>query len=600
MTIQRYNSHRPQGESPVKENSLVYLFSRTWKYAESRKKIVLLWTMFITAECINTFLNPLVWAKMIKVLQHEGITDASLQTLKVLLAISLGLTLVFWSLHGPARVIERSSAFLVKSNYRKHLLKGILTLPMSWHVGHHSGDTIDKIEKGSQALYSFSGNTFQIIYAMVKLVVSYGVLIYLSPSAGYIVATMMVISMFITMGFDRILIGQYSQLSKAENRIAERVYDAISNVSTVIILRVERLVFHAIGKKIDEPFDLNRRNNKLSETKWFLTEVCCKLMVVIVLGAYFHKERGAAAGVLVATSYLLIKYLDEIGGLFSKFTGLYGDIIVQRARTMNAEVLTDDFISGSFSNHVLPLTWQELQIRNLRFSHNNGNREFKLDDINMSIRRGERIAFVGISGGGKTTLLQVIRDLYQPQTLDLSVDGIPIPHGFEGISRAIALVPQNPEIFATTILENITLGAEHDQAAIDRFVAMSCFDEVLAKLPNGYASSIKEKGVNLSGGQQQRLALARGLLACQDKDLILLDEPTSSLDPTTEMRVYQNIFASFTDQAVISSVHRLHLLPMFDTIYLFEEGRIVASGTLREILATCPSFQKLWENYRQE
>jgi len=116
---------------------------------------------------------------------------------------------------------------------------------------------------------------------------------------------------------------------------------------------------------------------------------------------------------------------------------------------------------------------------------------------------------------------------------------------------------------------------------------------------NKFDSSIKEKGVNLSGGQQQRLALARGLLACHDKDIVLLDEPTSSLDTGTEMKVYGNIFREFYDKTIVSSIHRLHLLPLFNRIYFFSNGQIIASGSLSELLNQCLEFQELWRQYNE-
>jgi ABC-type multidrug transport system fused ATPase/permease subunit len=189
--------------------------------------------------------------------------------------------------------------------------------------------------------------------------------------------------------------------------------------------------------------------------------------------------------------------------------------------------------------------------------------------------------------------------LYHPSSFNLSVDEQIIPQGFEGISRAIALVPQNPEIFATTILSNITMGADYDIEFVHRFTDMACFTDVVLGLPKQFESSIKEKGVNLSGGQQQRLALSRGLLACHDKDIVLLDEPTSSLDTITEMKVYKSIFREFQGKTIISSIHRLHLLPLFDRICIFEGGQIIASGTLSELLSSCSQFEALWQQYTE-
>ena len=128
---------------------------------------------------------------------------------------------------------------------------------------------------------------------------------------------------------------------------------------------------------------------------------------------------------------------------------------------------------------------------------------------------------------------------------------------------------------------------------------MARFTEVAERLPKKFDSSIVEKGVNLSGGEKQRLALARGLLACEDKAIVLLDEPTSSVDSGNELAIYENIFREFKDKTIISSVHRLHLLQQFDTIYLFENGRIIASGSFAELLQLSPEFQAMWEKYSQ-
>lgn len=577
-------------------NPLIYLFGKTWHYsAGNRRQIVCYWLMFIAGESSFLFGQPLIWAELMNTVQVQGITSQSIQKLLVLLLLTIGIEVLCWSFHGPARLIEEVNAFKARTNYRRHLLKGVMTLPLEWHAEHHSGHIIDKIEKGTTGLYQFSETSFEVIYGMVQLVGSYCMLAYFSPPAGVIVAVMIVITALITIRFDRVLVGQYEAINKAENDISESVFDAVSNISTVIILRVEKLVFDTIMHKVEQPFSLVKRNNYLNEWKWFLTSMCCAVMAVLVMSAYFWQHLDAKEGVLLGSVFILIQYLQRMSELFIKFTRMYGEVLKRKARVTNAEELTKDFRSESFANHVLPRDWQVLSVEGLNFSYHSEAADLHLNDLSLSIARGERIALVGETGSGKTTFLKIMRDLYHPQSLTLSVDGQGIPHGFEGISRAIALVPQDPEIFATTILENITLGAEYDTAFVQRFTDMACFSEVVDGLPNKFGSSIKEKGVNLSGGQQQRLALSRGLLACYEKDIVLLDEPTSSLDTVTEMKVYTNILQGFEDKTIISSIHRLHLLPLFDRVCMFEGGRILASGTLAELLASCPKFASMWE-----
>jgi ABC-type multidrug transport system fused ATPase/permease subunit len=409
---------------------------------------------------------------------------------------------------------------------------------------------------------------------------------------------MMVLTLWIVMRFDKVLIGQYRELNRSENQIAATVLDAVSNITTVIILRVEKLVFNAIVSKTERPYGLFKRNSALNEVKWFLTTMCCAGTIVIVLGAYFLGHIGVSGGVLFGEVFLLYRYLGNIAEILSRFTNLYSETVQRRASVANAEELSDDFVDENFTNHVLPANWQNLSIEGLRFSYESaGEPKLHLDIVSLKIRRGEKIAFVGESGSGKTTLLKVMRDLYRPSELKLSVDGQEIPHGFDGIARAISLVPQAPEIFTATIRENITLGAEHEDDKILHYTGMAQFTEVVGKLPNGLDSSINEKGVNLSGGEQQRLALSRGLLASEDKDILLFDEPTSSLDATTERKIYRNIFAGFDGKTIVSSIHRLHLLPLFDRICVFDNGQIIATGSFDELMLGCPEFQVLWQQY---
>ena len=134
---------------------------------------------------------------------------------------------------------------------------------------------------------------------------------------------------------------------------------------------------------------------------------------------------------------------------------------------------------------------------------------------------------------------------------------------------------------------------------INRVCKTAHFSEVIEQLPKGLKSSIQEKGVNLSGGQKQRLALARVVLAARESEIVLLDEPTSSVDPKTEVKIYEKMFEEFKDKAVVSALHRLHLLTKFDHVYILESGRVVDQGSFEHLLAESPIFQELWKHQEE-
>lgn len=579
-------------------NALSYLFGKTWRYSEgNRKSVASYWLMFFIGNAVTLFCGPLLWASFINRIQLQGITNENFPVLAGMLAATVLLSVFFWSFHGPARLIELANGFRVRANYRKYLLKGVMTLGLDWHADHHSGDTIDRVEKGASAMLDFSSDSFEVIGPVVRLVVSCAMLAWFSPTSVIVVFLMIAATVWATIRFDAILIPQYQKLNRADNHVAERVFDAISNITTVVILRIERLVFDAISGRIDQPYDLYKRNNRVNELKWFLTALCSTLMTALVIGIYCWQHLGSTQGILVGNLYILLRYLGEIGDLFFAFTGRYASIIKYKAKVMNAEELAVDFATENFTNHVLPPDWREVRVSNLSFSYSTlKGAPLHLDDLDFSLFRGEKVALVGKSGSGKSTFLKLLRDLYHPRSLALAVDGRAIPQGFDGISRAISLIPQDPEIFATTVLENITLGAEYPSDEVCRFTDMACFTDVIASLPSGLLSSIKEKGVSLSGGERQRLALSRGLLASRDKSIVLLDEPSSSMDVENEQKVYRNVFTAFSDKTIVSSIHRLNLLPLFDRIFFFEKGKMTV-GELDGLIATSPGFRTLWSKY---
>jgi ATP-binding cassette, subfamily B, bacterial len=203
---------------------------------------------------------------------------------------------------------------------------------------------------------------------------------------------------------------------------------------------------------------------------------------------------------------------------------------------------------------------------------------------------------VGGSGAGKSTLLRTLAGLYAADRVRVVVDGA-VRDELTDLSSVAVLVPQEPEIFDGTVRMNLTLGVDRLDAELEEACRLACFTPVLASLDGGLDATIRERGANLSGGQRQRLALARGLLAAQSAGRVLLDEPTSSIDPVTEARIYDGVLDALANACVVSAIHRLHLLPRFDVIVLLDGGRVIDTGTFDELLARQLRFAEMWSGY---
>ena len=588
----------------LKNNPLIYLAKKVWQYSVgNRKNLTLYLLMFVMANTAS-LITPLVFAKIMNVIQEiitkKQLLDGNdLLTLFLLMLLLPIIQLIFWAFHGPARVMERKNAFIAEANYKKFLLAGTMAFPMEWHVEHHTGDTSDKIERGSSSLFYFSENTFGFIQMIIQLIGSYIALIYFHPPSAYLILIVILFAGYVVVKYDKILVPQYEYLNKAGNKISEKIIDAMTNIATIIILRVEKQVQKAIAKKIAEPFSLYKSECKTTEIKWFLVSLCSSISTVLVLFSYFYGSYRNHTAIMIGTIFALYSYISNIQGLFYEFAWRYSDMVRQKAKIANAEEIANDFqAQQKVRSLILNDSWSKLEIESLSFSyHGEKKSDLHLDNISLDIRRGELIALIGETGSGKSTLLKIIRELYHPSSLNLYLDGKLLKSGFKAISSEIALIPQDPEIFQETILDNITVGADYDMTKIVEYTDMACFTDVAMGLPNKFDSMIKEKGVNLSGGEKQRLALARGLLASHDKAIVLLDEPTSSVDVITEEKIFKNIFEAFTDKAIVCSLHSLHLLPLFDRIYFFEHGRIIAEGKFDELLESSEKFRKIWEDF---
>jgi len=582
----------------IKDNPVIYLFRKMWKYSD-RPQVVLYLVLSVFANII-WLLEPAVVAYILNIIQSEGVNGQNLTTILLLLLLLVGFTILGWVFHGPSRLIENKNAFLVNKNYKKYLLDGVMSLPVGWHTDHHSGDTIDKVEKGTQALYQYSRGTFELVGNILRLVVGFIVLAVFNVHSTYILVILITLTTVLITRFDRVLVMQYDKLNIDFNAVSAKVYDTISNIMTVIVLRIGHLVSKAIVRKIMKPFRLYQQNNRINEMKWFLVSVCAVLTQFFVLSSYILVQIRHGEIVLIGTLFLLYQYVSTVVQVFYNFAWLYSQQVERKAEVKNAEILERDFLEVRTGAQLsLGKKWQtEMHIGGLSFSyHTKDGADLHLDDITLTIRRGEKIAFIGESGSGKTTMLKILRGLYTPQAVTLSLDEHIVKGGFETISEEVSLIPQDPEIFTATIKENITCGIPHQMEEIRYFAKIARFDTVALRLPKKYRSSIVEKGVNLSGGEKQRLALARGLLASRDKVLILMDEPTSSVDSRNERLIYEQIFDVFRDKTIISSIHRLHLLPMFDRVVMFQAGKIIADGSFAELIQDAPAFRTLWEKY---
>ena len=585
------------------KNPYLAMLGTAWLYARQEKRqYVLVYILFMLANIIGA-MHPLLFGWFVNVIQQQ---NASVPDVAGRYAVAfVGLKVLEWAFHGPARVMERRLAFNLSRNFLHELYHQTLHLPVSWHKDHHSGATINRINKAYNALKSFFQSGFTYLHALSKFVFSFGAMLYFSPLFGLIGVALGALTVYVILRFDRPFIRALDETNEREHAASSNLFDSLSNIVTVITLRLESRIEESFAGKITAIFPPFMRQVKINEWKWFVASMLVALIYVVVATGYVYQHYTPGQVFLIGGLITLLGYVNQ-------FTSVFNDVAFQYTQIVqfNTDVQTAHSIGQAYAQHerntqhvFLPDTWRTIDLSGLTFSHSkdtdNQRKTPALHAVSIRLERGKRIALIGESGSGKSTLLTLLRGLYAPEPgLSVQVDGVEMD-GLRAIANTVTLFPQEPEIFENTIGYNITLGLPFADDEVMKVCRTAHFADIVKHLPQGLETNIQEKGLNLSGGQRQRLALARGVLAARTSDIVLLDEPTSSVDPKTEFDIYRNMLDEFRDKAVVSTLHRLHLLPMFDYIYMLQDGQIVDEGTFVYLREHSPIFDAMWSHQKE-
>jgi ATP-binding cassette, subfamily B, bacterial len=574
-----------------------------WRYAhQERRRYVFIYFLFILSN-LTFAMNPLLYGWFIESLEKNGIK--ALEYVWIFASAYIGMQFLGWVFHGPARVLERELAFRLSKNFLEELYHQTLHLPTKWHQDNHSGSTISRIRKAYEALRDFFENGFMYVYAFAKFVMSFVAILYFSPLFGGIGILLGFITIYIIYKFDNPFMKALNESNEKQHIVSATLFDSLSNIITVITLRLEKRMQIGLMQKVQDVFPPFSRQVRINEWKWFVADMMVGLVYVVAAVGFVYQNYE------VGKPFASFGGLVALLGFVNQFTSVFHDIAWQYTQIVqyHTEVQSVENIQQAFKEHhrpdentSLPAHWKKIEINNLNFSHQEKYSEtakaHSLHHLKILIEKGKRIAFIGESGSGKSTLLALLRGLYEPESVQIGIDG-KVQNDLGVLSDTVTLFPQEPEIFENTIAYNITLGLPFSDEDIMQVCEVAHFAEVVGMLPKGLESNIQEKGVNLSGGQKQRLALARGILAAKGSEIVLLDEPTSSVDPKTEVQIYDRLFEEFRGKAVLSSLHRLHLLTKFDYVYVLQNGRIADEGTFEYLRANSPIFQELWKHQEE-
>jgi subfamily B ATP-binding cassette protein MsbA len=324
--------------------------------------------------------------------------------------------------------------------------------------------------------------------------------------------------------------------------------------------------------------------------------------LVFLLGAYVVLEQPATmlgipinahqleAETLLQLYALLAAAADPIRRLSNVYTRVQSGCAAAD-RVFNYLDLVPK-IQNQANAPVLEPHHKDIEFRNVCFSYSPG--QVLLEGIDLHIRQGEIIAFVGKNGCGKTSLLNLLPRFYDPDHGSILIDGVDIRNvNLRSLRKQIAIVTQDMFLFDDTVYNNIAYAHPHATREAVEAAAMKAqaHDFILADLPNGYDTIVGSEGKKLSGGQRQRICLARAFLA--NPSILILDEFTNQNDPEAEVDLHRSLRELRHGRTILFITHRLHTLELADRIVILDEGRVAAIGTHHELMKTCPMYQRL-------
>lgn len=466
----------------------------------------------------------------------------------------------------------------------------IADLPMSSISVRQTGEYLSRFSDASTIRMAISGATLTLLIDSFMVVAS-GVILFLENSKLFFVSLLVVLAYAIVVLLYRKPVDRINRTTMENNAKLQSFFkESIDGIETVKASSATEQIKNSTTNKFTKFINSVVKGSLISLSQDAIADAIELIgaAVVLWLGFSMALSGNITIGSLL-TFYTLLAYFSQPIKNLIELQPTIQTALVAAERLNDILDIQKENVENSDTNLN---SINNLEIKDVCFRY--GNRKPTLKNINISVKKGQKIAIVGESGSGKTTLAKLLLRFYEPESGNILIDKKDIKD-FNLISLRdnIAYVSQNTFMFSDTIENNLKLGnCDVTDEEIKKACKISKADSFIENLPLGYNTPLDENGVNLSGGQRQRLAIARALL--RKPQLLILDEATSNLDTITEAGIKNTVFEINKDMTCIIIAHRLSTVKNCDCIYVMENGEIIEFGSHKELLSKNSKYLELW------
>jgi len=476
---------------------------------------------------------------------------------------------------------------------REMVFKKVLDLDFAYHVDKNTGSLISAFRRGDGAVNSIFDAVFQEIYwTIIYIGVALWFLFRASPSIGFALMGLFVINMTLIFWLINKNLKKRVLFNKSEDEISGIIADTMINYDTVKFFAAEKREEKRLANKFTEwtraVWDYANTFRMMDVGVGTVSASGMLLMLWIAISKLNH---GLTIGDIVMISGFVTSLHFQFFHLFSQIRN-----IAKHSADLEAYfgILDNEVcVKEAVRPKKIKKMEGKIEFQKVGFIYPKNNLKV-LDDINLVIKSGSKVAFVGRSGTGKTTLVKLLLRFYDPSKGRILIDGVDIKKMTKTNLRSIiSVVPQEPVLFNNSIKFNLAYGRE--DATMEEILTVAeqaNITDFIDKLPNGWDTMVGERGIKLSGGQKQRLAIARALLT--NPKVLIFDEATSNLDSESERMIQSALEEVSKSRTVIIVAHRFSTVRDADNIVVLAGGSIVESGKHQELLAKKGAYQKLW------